>query len=282
MRIWVCGVRGSTPAPGASYLRYGGHTACLAIAHDGERPSLVVDAGTGIRLIGDFFSSDTIFGEAPFSGTILLSHLHFAHTQGLPFFGAGNHADARVDLFAPTDGDCKESIGRFMSPPFFPITPDGLRGSWQFNSLETGEFKVEGFSVAVRDLPHSESRTFGFRISDGGASVAYLADHAPRRLGPGPEGFGEYHADALALARKCAVVVHDAEYTDAELVARQNPRHSSSSYAVGLAEAAEVDHLLLTHHHPERTDDELDAIVARHRDAPLIVEAAAVGTLLDI
>lgn len=279
----MCGVRGSTPAPGTAFFRYGGHTACLAIAHDGERPSLILDAGSGIRRVGDFFRPDeTIFRNSAFSGAILLSHLHFAHTQGLPFFGAGNHPDARVDLFTPKDGNSEESIGRFMSPPFFPIAPSGLRGSWQFHPLEAGEIKVDGFSVAIRDLPHSESRTFGFRISDGGESIAYLADHAPKRLGPGPEGFGAYHTEALTLARKCAVVVHDAEYTDAELATKENPRHSSSSYAVGLSEAAEVERLLLTHHHPDRTDDELDEVVARYRDLPLIVEAAAVGTIIDV
>jgi phosphoribosyl 1,2-cyclic phosphodiesterase len=282
VRIWVCGVRGSTPAPGTAFFRYGGHTACLAFAHDGEPPSLIVDAGTGIRRIGDFFSHDTIFGSAPFSGTILLSHLHFAHTQGLPFFGAGNHPDARVDLFAPPEGDCEESIARFMSPPFFPIAPSGLRGSWQFNTLEAGELKLDGFSIAVRDLPHSDSRTFGFRISDGGSSVAYLADHAPTRLGPGPDGVGEYHSDAVSLAKGCALLVHDAEYSDAELANRENARHSSSRYAVALAENAAASRVLLTHHHPDRTDDELDAIVDRHRRAPMRVEAAAVGTVLDL
>lgn len=272
-----------TPAPGTAFTRYGGHTACLAFAHDGERPSLIVDAGTGIRLVGDFFQPEaTIFGSEPFSGTVLLSHLHFGHTQGLPFFGAGNHAGSRVDLFAPTRDGVEESIERFLSPPFFPITPSQLLGQWQYQRLAAGEIKVEGFSVSAREIPHADSPTFGFRISDGGVNLAYLGDHAPALLGPGPTGFGVYHEDALALTKGCTVVFHDAEYTDEELVSRPNPRHSSYGYAVGLCEIAEVDRILLTHHHPERTDDEIDAIVAQYQSSPTRVEAAAVGTLLEL
>ncbi len=278
----MCGVRGSTPAPGAAFFRYGGHTSCVALAHDGERPSLILDAGSGIRIVGDFFQpQSTIFGSEPFAGAILLSHLHFAHTQGIPFFGAGNHARSRVDLFAPSQ-DVEASIERFLSPPFFPITPSQLSGSWQFQRLEAGEIKVEGFSMSVREIPHGDGTTFGFRISDGGANVAYLADHAPVRLGPGPSGLGPYHADALALTRGCAAVFHDAQYTDEELASRSNVHHSSASYAVALAEVAEVERVLLTHHHPERTDDEIDAIVERYRSAPSLVEGAAVGRVLDI
>ncbi|MGA8296043.1 MAG: MBL fold metallo-hydrolase [Acidimicrobiales bacterium] len=264
-------------------MRYGGHTSCLAFAHDGERPSLIVDAGSGIRLVGDFFQPDkTIFGSAPFAGAILLSHLHFDHTQGIPFFGAGNHEGSRVDLFAPVEADVEASIERFLAPPFFPIGPNQLLGAWQYQRLVTGEVKIEGFSVSVRAIPHSESTTFGFRISDGGSGVAYLADHAPARLGPGPLGFGEYHPDAVALAEGCSVIFHDSQYTDEELAGRPSPRHSSPGYAVGLGEVAEVERVLLTHHHPERTDDEIDAIVESYRSAQSFVDASAVGTVIDL
>jgi phosphoribosyl 1,2-cyclic phosphodiesterase len=264
-------------------LRYGGHTSCLAFGHDGERPSLIVDAGTGIRLVGDFFQPQaTIFGREPFSGAILLSHLHFDHTQGLPFFGAGNREGSRVELFAPAEGSVEASIERFMSPPFFPIRPSQLLGSWNYQELEPGDLKIEGFSVAVRTIPHADHTTFGFRISDGRASVAYLADHAPTRLGPGPSGLGEYHPDAIALAEKCSFLFHDAEYTDEELASRPDPHHSSPRYAVGLAALAEVERLVLTHHHPDRTDGEIDAIVRTLENAPSSVAAAAVGTVLEI
>ena len=90
MRIWIFGVRGSTPTPGPEFVRYGGHTSCLAVALDGERPSLMVDAGTGIRLASDLFKgSPDLFNGRPYEGAILLGHMHWDHTQGLPFFAAG-------------------------------------------------------------------------------------------------------------------------------------------------------------------------------------------------
>ena len=118
MRIWICGVRGSTPTPGREFVRYGGHTSCLALALDGERPSLIVDAGTGIRLASDLFGSGAgLFDGRPYKGAILLGHMHWDHTQGLPFFAAGNSPGSRVDLYVPAEGDTESVLGRFMSPP---------------------------------------------------------------------------------------------------------------------------------------------------------------------
>ena len=122
VRIWICGVRGSTPAAGPRYVRYGGNTSCLAIAHDGELPSLILDSGTGIRQVSDLFggSPDLLEGR-PFEGAIILGHLHWDHTQGLPFFGAANNPDAHVDLYAPAQGDTEAVLARSMSPPPSPI-----------------------------------------------------------------------------------------------------------------------------------------------------------------
>ena len=97
MRIQLCGVRGSTPAPGIEFVRYGGHTSCVALAHDGARvPSLILDAGAGLQR-----ASRRSAGGAPFDGTILLTHLHWDHVLGLPFFAAGDHDDARVAVLLP-------------------------------------------------------------------------------------------------------------------------------------------------------------------------------------
>ncbi|MGO9962780.1 MAG: MBL fold metallo-hydrolase [Acidimicrobiales bacterium] len=283
MRIWICGVRGSTPTPGPEFVRYGGHTSCLAIAHDGELPSLIVDAGTGIRLASDLFrGSPDLFGGQPYTGSIVLGHMHWDHTQGLPFFAAGNSAGSQVDLYVPAQGDTESVLGRFMSPPHFPIPPSGLAGSWTFNGLEPGEAKIGAFSVLALEIPHKGGRAFGYRISDGRASIAYLSDHCPTSLGPGPTGLGEYHEAALALAGGCDVLFHDAQYTDEELPVRAAYGHASSGYAVGLAEAAKVGELLLYHHDPGRTDDEIDSIVESYKGADVPVAAAVQGTVLDL
>ena len=272
MRVHVCGVRGSTPAPGPEFVRYGGHTSCLALAHDGEAPSLVLDAGTGIRRV------TALLDGAPFRGAILLGHLHWDHTQGLPFFVAADHPGSRVRLLLPSQGDPVEVFARFMSPPHFPIDPRGLRGHWSFEPLEAGESEIEGFSVLALDIPHKGGRTFGYRVSDGAGVLAYLSDHNPVALGPGPDGLGPYHDAALRLAGAADAVFHDAQHTAEELPARAAFGHSAADYVVGLAEAAGARSAVLFHHDPNRTDDELDALLADLRPSPEVeVHAAREG-----
>jgi phosphoribosyl 1,2-cyclic phosphodiesterase len=274
MEVTVCGARGSTPAPGADFLRYGGHTSCLAIAHDGEAPHLLLDAGTGIRRVTGLLAG------APFIGTVLLGHLHWDHTQGIPFFSAGDRPDARVTVCVPSDGDPEAALEKMMSVPNFPISPSQLRGEWTFVALEPGRHSFEGFEVLALEIPHKGGRTFGYRVSDGGSSIAYLSDHCPISLGPGPGGLGEYHPAALELAAGCDVLIHDAQYTDDQLPERATWGHSACGYAVGLGVAAGVGRVLLHHHDPPRTDDAIDAIVASFAGAAVPVAAAAEGSVL--
>lgn len=276
MRVHLCGVRGSTPAPGPDFVRYGGHTSCVAIARDGASPSLVLDAGTGLRRL------TTVLAGQAFHGTILLGHLHWDHTQGLPFFAAGDRPDARVRLLLPAQGDAEDVLARGLSPPHFPIAPGQLRGDWSFDGIETGEHDLEGFRVLARDIPHKGGRTFGYRVSDGTASLAYLSDHAPGTLGPGPEGFGEYHDDALALADGVDLLLHDAQYTAEEYPERAAWGHSAVDYAVGLATKAGAHRLVLFHHDPARTDVAVDALLSEARRRRENVEAAVEGAVLDL
>jgi phosphoribosyl 1,2-cyclic phosphodiesterase len=273
----VCGVRGSTPAPGPAFVRTGGHTSCVALAHDGEPPSLLLDAGTGIRRV------PALLGGAPFRGAILLGHLHWDHTQGLPFFGAGDHPGAEVEVLLPAQGEDAEALlARGMGPPHFPITPGELRGSWRFTALEEGEHRVAGFTVLAREIPHKGGRTFGYRVSDGRGTVAYLSDHGPVALGPGPGGHGELHDAALALCAGADVLLHDAQHTAEEFPARAHFGHSTVDYCLALATKAGVDRLLLFHHDPARSDDDLDAIVAAARATGHRVEAACEGQVIDL
>jgi len=272
MKIHFCGVRGSTPAPGPEFVRYGGNTSCVAIARNGEDPSLLLDAGTGLSRVSKLLDA------RPFRGTILLGHLHWDHTHGLPFFHAGDQTDAVVRLMLPAQGGgtAEELLAGAMSPPHFPIRPGDLRGNWSFNHLDEGEHEIEGFTVHAREIPHKGGRTFGYRVSDGEHTVAYLSDHWPGSLGDGPAGFGQYHEAALALASDADVLIHDAQYTAEEYPARRMFGHSTIDYALGLGTAADVGRVVLFHHDPRRTDDELD-VIARSLKSSIDVTFAREG-----
>jgi phosphoribosyl 1,2-cyclic phosphodiesterase len=269
-------VRGSTPSPGAEFARYGGHTSCVAIAHDDGPPSLVLDAGTGLRRL------TTLLDGAAFRGSILLGHLHWDHTQGLPFFRAGDRFDADVGLYMPEQGDAVEVLSRAMSPPHFPIGPTELRGTWHFAGLDAGHHTIEGFEVQALDIPHKGGRTFGYRIGDGRSTIAYLSDHGPAQLGPGPDGWGPYHESAVALADGVDLLIHDAQHTAEELPAVAAYGHSAVDYAVRLGEVAGAAEVVLFHHDPTRTDADVDAIVESFADAPVRVSGAAEDTTREL
>lgn len=281
MRVHLCGVRGSTPAPGSDFAGVGGHTSCVAISHDGELPRLVLDAGTGVRTLS------AILEGRPFEGTIALSHLHWDHMMGIPFFAAGDRPDARVRLLMPAqgddDGDAEELLERMMSPPAFPITPAQLRGRWRFETYCEGELELEGFTVTAREIPHTGGRTMGLRVSAAGKSVTYMPDHAPHQLGLGERGVGELHPAARELALGADVLIHDAQYTRAELSDRFTWGHAVADYAVQLAEACGVGRVVMFHHDPSRTDS---AVAALHAElaatTDVAVSVAVEGTAIDV
>jgi ribonuclease BN (tRNA processing enzyme) len=259
VRLLFCGVRGSTPAPGIEFVRVGGHTSCVALAHDDQPWSLLLDAGTGIRRVTDHL------GGRAFAGTLLLTHLHWDHVQGLPFFIAGDRDDARGRVLMPDQGSASAAdvLARAMSPPHFPIGPDGLRGDWRFDGLQSGCHRVEGFDVRAFDVPHKGGRTFGFRIDDAngaGASIAYIPDHHPA-----PE-------TNVEIARVCAgidLLVHDAQFLSKEQAVADAYGHATVDDALELAQRCGARALALFHHAPARTDDEVEAIgrVAGERGA---------------
>jgi ribonuclease BN (tRNA processing enzyme) len=185
-----------------------------------------------------------------------LSHLHWDHVQGLPFFVAGDRDDAVVALRLPHEGEpAADTLSRSMSPPHFPIGPEGLRGSWTFDSIDEGSHHIEGFEVLAREIPHKGGRTFGYRISDRTGSTAYLPDHRTAADGPGREA-------ALELARGVDLLVHDAQFLPGEAAPAAAFGHSRIDEVIALAEEAEVGRLVLFHHAPARTDDALDDVVS--------------------
>jgi ribonuclease BN (tRNA processing enzyme) len=250
VRIQLLGVRDSTPAPGPDFVRYGGHTSCVAITPEGgDRPTLVLDAGTGLRTLTGLLDG------AAFQGSIVLSHLHWDHMMGLPFFGAGDREAARVDLYVPEqDGlSGRDLLAQAFTPPSFPIPPEGLHGSWAFCGLADGRHEVQGFEVTAVDVEHKGGRTFGLRVEDDRGSQAYLPDHAPEA------GTSDELRSMLAGVD---VLIHDAQFLESERSVAIDYGHATVEDAVTLGRDCGVGTVVLFHHSPTRTDPALDEIAA--------------------
>ena len=269
MRVVFLGVRGSDCAPGPDFVRYGGNTSCLALSTGAdEAPTLLLDAGTGIR------TATGMLAGKPFRGTILVSHVHWDHVQGLPFFAAGDRAGAKVAMLVPAQGgkSGRDLLAQMMSPPAFPITPEGLIGDWTFHAVQPGRVAVEGFEVRAFEVAHKGGRTFGYTIRQGGGSIGYVPDHAPE-LG--------VSADALDALAGVDVLVHDAQFLEHERPRAVDYGHATVDDAIRLAERVDAGSLALFHHGPHRVDDALDAIGAEFvASMPLLV--AAEGMALDL
>jgi phosphoribosyl 1,2-cyclic phosphodiesterase len=267
VRLILLGVRGSTPAPGADFVRYGGHTSCVAVVADGaEVPTLALDAGTGLRDL------TPRLGGKPYQGSILVSHLHWDHVQGLPFFVAGDRPDAKVDLYVPAQNGRtgRDLLAAAMAPPNFPITPEGLQGTWSFTALDAGYHHIEGFRIRATEVRHKGGRTFGYRISDENCSIAYIPDHVIS---------GGVDNEVRDLVHDVDLLLHDAQFVESERRLADAYAHSTVDDAVAFAKECGVRRLVLFHHGPARTDDALDAIGASF---PGSVTVAAQGMEIDV
>ena len=148
-------------------------------------------------------------GGQPYRGSILVTHLHWDHVQGLPFFVAGDRDDAQVNLYVPAQNSRtgRDLLAAAMAPPNFPITPEGLKGAWTFSALDSGYHTVGGFRVRATEVRHKGGRTFGYRISDDSSSIAYVPDHV---ISP---AVGDEVRD---LIHDVDVLLHDAQFVESE------------------------------------------------------------------
>jgi phosphoribosyl 1,2-cyclic phosphodiesterase len=275
VRLTLLGVRGSTPAPGADFVRYGGHTSCVSVAVGDDAPTLVLEAGTGLR------SLSRRLGGRPFRGDLVLTHLHWDHVQGLPFSAAVDHPDAVVRLHVPveTDGDDPaRTLAHCMSPPNFPIGPEGLKGRWEFLPLLPGPVEVADprLHVVAERIRHKGGPTYGLRVSEpDGASAAYLPDH----LVVSPDD-----ADGIDLVQGVDVLLHDGQFVTSELARAEEYGHATIDAATRYADRCAAGELVLLHHHPDRTDSAIDDLAAEVRRTPggRPVRFGAEGDVLDV
>lgn len=272
MNIGFYGVRGSTPCPCDDNARYGGNTACVAIESPGMAP-IIFDLGTGLRFFGETQPQD-----GTFRGTSLVTHLHWDHVQGLPFFMPINRVGAQLDIFGPGEEmDLGDAFDQFMRPPYFPVHYSELVGDITFHTIEEGQFEVADAAVTARVVPHV-GKTFGYRVELNGLSVVYIPDHQMPMDGT----FGVAEG-VLALAAGADVLIHDAQYTPEEFAERPHWGHCTVEYAVHVARTAEARRLVLFHHDPSHCDSTIDGLLQQAREEAgndLEVVAAAEGMTL--
>lgn len=287
LRVRFWGTRGSIPTPGASTVRYGGNTPCVEVRTDSGW-LVILDAGTGIRELGRALLERS--NGAPVQGDIFLTHAHWDHIQGIPFFapifGRGNHFTiwGSQSLEKSVDKVVRDQ----MSPVVFPVTFEELDATIDFKDL-TGGTRCEGngYEVTAFAVQHPGG-ALGYRFSERGGrggALVYVSDNelgAHERYGS-PEDWREQMVD---FVRGAAVLIHDTTYTTEEYDHHRGWGHSTFRDAVELGLEAGVQKLVLFHHEPRRTDDQLDACLAecralvKARDGALQVVAAAEGLSL--
>lgn len=274
--ITFYGVRGSTPCACEGTKRYGGNTSCVLVRLGDDKP-IILDLGTGLRYLGERLSKE--LGEEAFDGTALVSHLHWDHIQGLPFFKPLMHPGATLDIVGPrqTSGTLQGAIESFVTPPLFPVDVDQLPGTLSFRESANETFTVGSGQVTAAEVEHC-GITNGYRIQNGTGSVAYLSDHqAPK------DGSLDVPVSVVDLCRDVDVLIHDAQYDNDEFEARIDWGHSTIDYAVAVALASDAKRLVLFHHDPSHDDAWIDDALAHARSiagSELEVIAAAEGMTL--
>ena len=258
MRVQFWGTRGSIATPGPSTARYGGNTACIEV-RSARGTLVVIDCGTGAHPLGQ----KLIAGDGQ-SGYILISHTHWDHIQGIPFFAPLFRAGTEWDIYGPKGlgTSLRETLAGQMQYTYFPISLDRFGATVRYHDLLEGSFDIGDIKVSTRYLNHP-ALTLGYRLEADGLTVVYASDHEPysRDLA---SGHGEITGQDLRHAeffKDADLLIHDAQYTAAEYPEKIGWGHSSGEYVLKLSQHAGVKKVALIHHDPLRDDAALDGVV---------------------
>lgn len=255
MRVDLWGARGSVPSPGPQTVRYGGDTSCVAVTLD-DGSLLVLDAGTGIRRLG------LALPDEPVRINVLLTHLHLDHIQGLAFFAPLFRSKAEIVIWGPAtpEASLRDRIVRYISAPLSPVEVRELPCDISFRACPE-RWEIGSATVTAAAVSH-RGPTLGYRIEDGGASLAYLPDHEPA-LGADLERLEPEWISGFGLAENADLLIHDGQYADDEYDGHLGWGHSSLSQALAFAHRARARRTLLFHHDPLHSDEWLDAHTLR-------------------
>ncbi len=266
LTVRFLGVRGSIATPGADTTA-GGNTACLEVRAGDTR--IILDAGTGLRVLGNERMAGTLRHS-----TILLSHLHWDHVAGLPFFTPVYVPGHRVDIATGPNGvmSLDQAMREIFRAPFFPIGYDDLGGSVTTRELRANDrFTIGDITITMARLNHPDP-VYGFRLEHAGQSIVYATD---------TEHFACVDPTLKKLASGADILIYDAQYTPDEYPTKVGWGHSTWLAGVELARAAAVPQLVLFHHDPGRSDAQLAAIEAEARAALPGTVAAREGMVLN-
>jgi phosphoribosyl 1,2-cyclic phosphodiesterase len=283
MKVRFWGVRGSIPVPGRTTSRYGGNTSCVEIRPSGE-PPIIIDAGTGLRRLGKALMEDR-FGDGRGKASILISHTHWDHVQGLPFFSPLYRAGNQIEIFARRRDTHLEAVfSQQHGAPYFPVPMSAMQADMSFHALTEGaRFELGRAKITSTRLNHPWT-ALAYRIDVDRAAVVYCSDTAPfTDLLLGQEFVGKppavdeplppdiaaelarLRAGVVALASGADLLIYDTQFTYDEYRLRPHWGHSHPDDAVAVARDAKVKQLCLFHHAPLRSDDDNDAILAKYR-----------------
>lgn len=272
MRLRFWGTRGSIATPGPGTNHFGGNTSCIELTTPAGE-CVVLDCGTGARLLGNQLLANA---AASINATILLTHTHWDHIQGFPFFAPLFMPGNSFAVYGPEGAhlSLRDVLAGQMEHHYFPVELDQLAARITYRDLNEGVHRIAGLQISAQRMNHP-SATLGFRIEAGGESICYLSDHEPyfeevwRDLAqPGHMDSIRHPGDRrhAEFMRGAGVVIHEAQYTPEEYPAKRNWGHSTYAYVVQMAAAAEVRRLFLTHHDPSHDDDFLREVERRARE----------------
>lgn len=276
MRVTFWGTRGSLATPGPETVTYGGDTSCVAISGSDPRHLLVLDAGTGIRRLGLNLADEVERVD------LFLSHLHLDHILGLGFFAPLFRAEMAVTIWAPPSStSLLDRLGRYLSPPLFPVRLRDLSSQLQLRDVPDAPVDSGPFTVTSASVIHPDT-AMGYRIEGDGRSVAYLPDHEPV-LSPSFPTRPRW-TSGLALASGADLLVHDAQYSAQEYPAHRGWGHSSVDHAVAFAQLAGARRLALFHHDPAHDDGDIARLEleAGASGGHTEIEAARQGTTITL
>jgi phosphoribosyl 1,2-cyclic phosphodiesterase len=256
MRVRFWGVRGSIPTPQTENLQYGGNTSCLEFRSDAGS-LLIADCGSGVRKLGKALVKE--YAGRPICAYILLTHFHWDHIQGWPFFVPFYHEAHQFNIysFRPHDASLEETLGGQMMRPYFPVDMSAMRAKRGYTEISTQAFALQDFRIQPARLNHPQG-CLCFRIENNGRAVVLATDTEP----------GEPASDRALreICRGADVLIYDSQYERSQLEGEKKGwGHSTWEEGVEVCRESGVQELILFHHDPDSDDRTVDALQERAR-----------------